>query len=327
LKKRALALGRSLLGLALGAAAVVAAGLLLLVLVQRASPLRPGWRIVRPPNEVTSLALHEGAVWAAGRDGILALDRQTSAPLPALAPAQGISLVTALLVSSDGSLWVAHLEGLSRRKAGAWTTLRLPARPLSLLEDEGVLLVGTEKGLGCWRDSGFEPLVVPQELAGAGADVLCRDRHGVLWVGSASATRGGLWSLDANGWRRRDAEARLPHLSVNAIVETRDGSLWVATGFANQGGAARHAGGRWETWTRREGLAGEKVRSVFEDHAGRLWFGSEYDGVAVRSGAAWRNLTTADGLAGREVKCVLEDPDGVFWVGTDSGLTRIATLD
>jgi ligand-binding sensor domain-containing protein len=306
---------------------MAATGLLLVALVQRAAPARPGWRVLRPPHEVSALALHQDLVWTGGKDGILAFDRRRVTPRPDLAPAHAVSLVTALLAASDGCLWAAHYEGLSRRAAGSWTLQRLPSRPLSLLEDAGSLLVGTESGLGRWKDSRFEAVSVPADLADAGVDVLHRDRQGVLWAGSASPTRGGLWTHDPGGWRRRDADAQLPHPSVNAILEPRDGSLWVATGFANQGGAVRRSDGHWETWTRRQGLAGEKVRSLFEDRRGRLWFGSEYDGVAIRSGTAWRVLTTADGLAGREVKAVLEDPDGVLWVGTDSGLTRIERLE
>lgn len=323
---------RPLLWVTAAAVGTGGAGLLLAGLLRQAAPARPGWRVLRPPEEVAALALHEGLVWAGGRDGVLALDRLTGAARPGLAPAFPMRHVSALLATADGTLWAAHHEGLSRRAGGTWTTVlrtgqEVAGRPLSLLPDGASLLVGTEGGLGRWSGSGFEPLAVPGDLAGASTDVLFRGGQGALWVGSASPTRGGLWTLEGGIWQRRDAEARLPHPSVNAVAETRDGSLWVATGFANRGGASRRVKGRWEAWTRREGLAGEKVRSVFEDRAGRLWFGSEYDGVAVLSGSRWLHLDTADGLAGREVKVVLEDPDGIFWLGTDGGLSRVERLE
>lgn len=318
---------RSVLGVAAGAALAAAAGLGVLRLVQgvAAPELPPGWSLHRPPNEVTALVLLGDAVWTGGRDGILALDRRRGEILPGLSPPYPATRATALLPDRDGRLWATHFEGLSCRQGGSWAlvarSLDLPARPVSLLDDEAGLIVGTEAGLGRWRDGRFEPLPVPDDLAGA--DVLHRDRDGTLWVGSASPTRGGLWSRDETGWRRRDAEAPLPHRSVNAIVTAGDGSLWIATGFANRGGAARRVGGRWQVLTRREGLAGEKVRTIFEDRSGRLWFGSEYDGVAVRRGDTWRYLGPADGLAGREVKAVVEDEGGALWLGTDTGLSRI----
>ena len=322
-----------ILGVAAGAALAAGVGLSLLrLLVGLAAPAPPsGWSIHRPPQEVTTLALLGDTIWTGGRDGILGLGRARGEVRPELTPGFSASGVTALLADRAGRLWAAHFEGLSCREDGSWRNVArrghgLPARPVSLLEDDEGLLVGTEAGLGRWRDGRFESVPVPNDLALAGADVLHWDQDGTLWVGSSSPTRGGLWSRDASGWRRWDEEARLPHSSVNAIFTARDGSLWVATGFANRGGAAQRIGDRWRILTRRDGLAGEKVRTLFEDRAGRLWFGSEYDGVAIHDGDAWRTLGPAEGLAGREVKAVVEDSAGVLWLGTDTGLSRIEPL-
>ncbi len=79
--------------------------------------------------------------------------------------------------------------------------------------------------------------------------------------------------------------------------------------------------------TERDGLAAEWTRSVFEDDAGRLWFGSEYAGITVLDGTVWSVLTPREGMAGWEVKEMVQDQDGAYWLGTESGVTRIESLD
>jgi ligand-binding sensor domain-containing protein len=178
---------RGLSGVLVGAglAALLGIGLLRLVAHLATPPPPPGWITLRPPHEVTTLALLDDVVWAGGRDGLLALDRSTGRPHPGLVAGLVASRVTALLVDAAGRLWAAHYEGLSRFAGGAWVSVarrgrELDARPVCLLEHEGALLVGTESGLGFWRAGRFVALEVPEGLAAAGVDVLHRDPEGVL---------------------------------------------------------------------------------------------------------------------------------------------------
>jgi hypothetical protein len=75
------------------------------------------------------------------------------------------------------------------------------------------------------------------------------------------------------------------------------------------------------------GMAGDRIRSIFEDAKGRLWFGSEYDGSAVFDGGDFYVLTPHDGLAGWEVMEMLQDSDGIYWLATESGVSRIESVD
>jgi ligand-binding sensor domain-containing protein len=321
--------GQTLLGLA------IVCGLWLLLArsfaAANAQRVTPGWQIIRPPSEVTCLALLGADLWAGGKDGLAVVDRASGKQrrLPSGAP--GFAHVRALLLDSRGTLWVGHDGGLAAYADGAWRDFSGAGMPvpsaLSLLEDHrGVLWIGSVGRIALYDGNGFRQLQIPKEFTLASADVLYEDSAGTVWAGCASPTYGGLVSVENGHWRRYSVVDGLPHPSVNMILQDSRGVLWVATGFANRGGVAGVADGRWSALTKRDGLAGWKVRSVFEDRQGRLWFGSEYDGVAVLSGAGWRVIPPSAGLAGREVKAVLQDQAGVYWLGTDSGLSRIPSI-
>ncbi len=292
-----------------------------------------GWAIVRPPHEVSALAVQGDVVWAGGQDGLAAIDRRTADLLPP-APAQPLlRSVKALLLDRHNQLWIAHGAGLMRYAGGRWTAFSqrdgLPEGAAgALLEDrQGLLWIGYEKGVARFDGQSFQPLATPDGLVLTAVDTIFQDREERLWFGSSSPTHGGLWSYRAGSWRGYSTRDGLAHNSVNAIIQDHTGALWFATGFSNRGGATRLSEGRWDTWTRREGLPGEKVRSIFEDQAGSLWFGSEYEGLAIYDGSRWRRLSPKQGLAGWEVKQVVQDVDGVYWLATEDGVTRIPNWD
>jgi ligand-binding sensor domain-containing protein len=290
--------------------------------------LPSGWKIIRPAQEVSALALQNDTLWAGGIAGLTAIDRRTSQVLQNSAGDPVFRYVKDLIVDREGGLWVAHGEGLARFSHGQWRTFSqadgMPPGPtLALLQDRaGNIWVGTEQGAFRYDGRAFTI-----GLASSPVSVMFEDREGVTWIGSDAPGQGGLWSFDGNAWRSWSVRDGLAHNSVNAITQERSGAIWFATGFGMRGGATRVDHGVWTTLTRKEGLAGAKVRSVFQDREGRLWFGSEYEGIAVTDGHAWRILTPRDGLAGHEVKKMLQDPDGVYWLGTENGVSRIEKFD
>jgi len=70
-----------------------------------------GWQTIRPPHEVSCLALQGNRLWAGGQDGLVCLNTATGMVLaenriPVL---QG---VRALWADADGTLWIGHENGL-----------------------------------------------------------------------------------------------------------------------------------------------------------------------------------------------------------------------
>lgn len=287
--------------------------------------LPPGWTIVRPPQDVFALALHDSTLWAGGTAGVVAINRRSGA----LVPVPGVPafrFVRDLVVDREGALWVAHGAGVARLAGGRWRAYSsedgLPGGAAkALLQDRSrAIWVGTDHGV--FRSAGGRfvlALSVP-------VSVIFQAQDGVIWCGSDDPERGGLHSFDGAVWRSWSVGDGLAHTSVNAIAQERGGALWFATGFSGSGGATRFDAGAMTTWTRKDGLAGPKVRSVFADAGGRLWFGSEYDGIAVIDGPRRRVLTPRDGLAGFEVKEMLLDAAGVYWLATENGISRIEQL-
>lgn len=289
--------------------------------------LPEGWMLIRPPHEVSALAVQGYTVWAGGRDGLYAIDRHTGQLMPLPSDAPRMTYVKDLLVDADDTLWVAHSRGLACLVEGVWRDCGggAPEGPcLSVYEDrDRVIWVGTDSGL-LRRDAGAWTRPPGDPLADTTVEVIFQDHDGVMWFGSSHPTAGALTRLDGEGWEVFGVDDGLPHGSINDIMQDRDGVIWVGTGFARRGGAAWLAPDGWRALTMDDGLAGEKVRSIFEDTRGRLWFASEYDGVAIRNGVSWKILTPLEGLAGWEVKETARDADGVLWLGTENGVTHMA---
>jgi len=321
-----------LLQLVAGILLVVGAALAVKWALGRA-PARPGWTVLRPPHEVSALAVQGDVIWAGGRDGLVSVDRRIARLLPEPATQPDFRYVRDLLVDSRQALWVAHAGGVARLEQDVWRDYTqadgLPAgAAMAFVElGDGTLWIGTERGVVRFDGRSFAPVAGPDQLGFLPVDVLFQDRDGVTWVGSSSPTDGGLASYDGRTWRTYSTRDGLPHKSVNQLLQDHQGTLWAATGFGTRGGACRRERDRWGPLAFSGRLAGVKIRSIFEDREERLWFGSEYDGIAVSDPAGWRLLTPKDGLAGWEVKEMLQDRDGAYWLGTESGLSRIALFE
>lgn len=318
----------------LGAGVVVllSAGILHWLEQHRQAALPPGRHILRPPQDVETLAVVDGGIWAGGTDGlaIFTVDGQPRPVPPAL---QSLRFIRRLLAERDGTVWIAHEDGISRwrdRRLRHWSARAkaFPGRGLALGRDAaGRLWAGSSRGLTLWHQDGFRPVPLPGGLGQAAISMLYGDRAGGLWVGSDAPGSPGLLRRGPRGdqfWTRRSG---LPHQAVNAVLETDQGRrLWIATGFAGSGGALDLTVGDWRLAKAGSWLSGDKIRSLYEDHQGRLWLGMEYDGVSVLSDGRLQALTSRDGVAGPEVKVVLEHPAGTFWLGTNNGLSRLTTL-
>jgi len=303
------------------------------VLYPPAQP-RLGIVAIRPPHEVSALALQDPLLWAGGRDGVVALDAMSGAVVESLEPQDALRYVRALVVDADGALWIGHVGGLTRWDGTTfrtWTTADgLPDDRVNalLIDRDGYLWVGTWGGAALLRDGGFEVLTEGDGLAADMVNVLFQDDEGGMWFGSGVAPRGGLAIRRDGTWRRFTPVEGLPHANVSCITQGRDGAVWVGTGLLDRGGAARFSrlGERWvldRVRTREDGLAGEKVRSIFQDSRGAWWIGSEYDGVLWENGDTHTVLTDYDGLSSSEVKAFVESSDGILWLGTRDGVTRV----
>lgn len=295
---------------------------------------REGWSVLRPPYDVNALALFDGRILAGGRDGLIALDPETGAPLEPLPDTPPMTYAKAILVDEVGRLWVGYRTGLARYDHNGWVEIPVspgtqPGPITAMIElAGGGILVGGEAGLAMVEGEGFVPLSLPADRVTSAASALLEDANGRLWVGFSSPTRGGLLLRDEAGWHEIRPEDGLIHPSVNQIIEDSTGRIHVAAGFSGRGGVCHlDDPGNLTSWNclgMAEGLASDMVRLVFEDSYGQIWYGSEFRGAAVLGEGHMVRLGLEDGLAGSELKAMLEDPSGALWLGCDKGLTRIS---
>jgi len=295
----------------------------------------PGWQVIRPPHEVSALAIQGDLVWAGGTDGVYGLDLISGQVVKKLDGQAPLSYVKALLVDKSGMLWVGHQGGLTCYDGSNSRTFTredgLPDnRVNALLQDrEGRLWAGTWGGAAVREGESWRVITASDGLADNMVNVMLQDQQGGLWFGSYVAPRGGI-SLWLNGqWQYFSTANGLPHNNLSALYLDQSGLVWAGTGLYEYGGACQLVPGQsgWtieRTFTGGDGLAGEKVRSIFQDRDGMFWFGSEYDGLARWSGNGWRIFTGSDGLSNPEIKAILQDAEGNLWLGTRDGITRVS---
>lgn len=297
-------------------------------------PAPPGWQTIRPPDVVVALAEQDDVIWAGGPNGLTALDRQSGRP-----EANGsdfldkVRYVRDLCVDAEGSLWIAHLAGITRLHDGEAMTFTvdegLPAGygGVVIEDHNGVIWAGTETGVATYDGTQWD-VVGAEDWPGAiPVTMIFEDGQGVLWFGSDSANEVGLTVYDGVSWGTFSVSDGLVHNTVTDILETHDGTLWVAAGLGDRGGVTRMVGDDIASLTREDGLAGDRARALFEDSLGRVWITSEWDGVAVYENGKPRTITPRDGLAGWEIMEIVEDRDGVLWLGSDNGITRIESVE
>lgn len=313
----------------IGIAVIVMIGILAFTLWPRPQ-VPPGWTIIRPPQDVMAVVEFEDAIWAGGRDGLALIDRESGELVREIEINGGLDFVTSLLIDPDGkTLWIGHLNGLSRLAGDTWKTYTtedglLNDRVFSLgWDSEGILWVGTDKGVMWFDGVEFHPAPGQAEVLQGPVSVIHQDRMDRLWFGNGQTTDGGLVMFDGEHWHEFTVENGLVHNMVNAILEDSDGLVWIGTGFANLGGLSLFDGTKMLSFTVEGGLAGPKVRSLYLDGVGNLWAGSEYDGVALVTPSGTKYFTPDDGLSGWEIKSMLQDSEMNLWLGTENGLTKI----
>lgn len=318
---------------------VLASLALLLLILTRLIPrqMPQGWRIIRPPFEVSAIAEQGGIIWAGGLEGLWAIDRTFAKAPEAVATGSKTGYIHAVLAEREGSLWIGHEKGVTfrgRDREVVYTEKDgLPAkRTHCLLRDRrGRIWAGTDRGAALFDGTGrWSALAKGNGLLDNNVNVMHEDLSGGLWFGSYVSPWGGVSLRKGDGsWQYFSAANGLYHNNVTSMLDDGTGALWIGTGFLDQGGACRVAkeGEQWiikEKLSKRDGLAGAKVRSLYRDDRGQIWFASESDGIAIRMKDRFRIIRKRDGLSDDEVKAFLRDSDGNLWLGTRDGITYIS---
>jgi ligand-binding sensor domain-containing protein/serine phosphatase RsbU (regulator of sigma subunit) len=134
-----------------------------------------------------------------------------------------------------------------------------------------------------------------------------------IWAGTSD----GLFFIERGRISEFDQKERLPHPTINCLLNDSHNNLWIGT----SGGFSRFANNVVFNWTSEEGLIDNEVQTIFEDSQGTIWMGTVGGLVRLRGEnfTEYTDFNAADGLATMWINCLAEDRAGNIWIGTSGG--------
>lgn len=266
-----------------------------------------------------------GAVWITTRSGMCRFMGGRIVPFAFSTDSQGRSpQYLGVYEDRQGNLWAfgdTYLINLTEGNRFNYfrSSESASVRIWSLCEGrDGRLWIGTSgRGLFCFEDNRFQPVMLGEERWPYDVRALCEDNEGNLWLGTSG---GGLIQLQPQATHLLRAEQGLPEGPPTALAVDAGGQIYVGE---QRGGLYVGDAGRFDRAGSGDALGLQSfVTSVCVAPDGTIWAGTLGDGLAgLRNGLAV-HFTTADGLADDSVLAVCVDKDGSVWAGTAAGIVN-----
>ena len=314
-----------------------------------------------------------GGVWALTRaNELLRIDADTIAeriPLPAAA----LAIRRGLRIDRDGVIWVAATNILHCYDGEAWRSFAwqegLPATITAIeLSSSGSLWVATVAGLTLFAENRFKPIEAHPSLQGVRVESMREDMRGRLWLGTGSGLAvleredgllrpvtvggmaveigrvsaieierenelwiGGPWGIAHLHHEPEDSEVRVvydyPSIDnrvVTRLTRDRRGNTWVGTAG---GGLVRFTQHRVWRLTPSDGLPSRFVHHVVGSAKEGVWTAGNCDGLTfVGLGDSTRVTIEYRDVPGATTPCtraLFRDRHGSLWVGMDGHLARL----
>lgn len=219
----------------------------------------------------------------------------------------GFGSPEAIACTAEGSIWVAHFEGVSVFDKGEWLThsadqLATGEAVSDLVYDVAVAPNGTVWVVASNSVASYQNGTWTTYQEGQGFDGLfffaavVIDGNGRPWVAHSR----GLVTLEDGTWLSFEN----PDLyTVESLAIDAQNHLWVGT--LSQG-VSLFDGRSWTPYTTQNaGLSSNHIRSIAADGQGRVWFGTNW-GLNVFDGTTWHSyhMHTAD-LADNDIYSVM----------------------
>lgn len=262
------------------------------------------------------------------------------------------NMVTTVRQASDGAMWFATFNGISRYDGQNWKTFTtqdgLPGNTVwdLAVEPNGVIWAAMSGGfvgevkqaIARYANGQWKGLDTPKELFG---------RFGIRKFFASSPNTGGLVTVDGRLLLLSDGNLRLVRgeddevlHGVQSVLFTNDGQLWVSygqgqrsmfrlgppggrgrRGMAEQGiGIVNVEAAQWQPMPEFASVIREPVLSMVQESDGTIWFGTNGDGLWRYGQDVWTRFTVEDGLPSDRIQVVRPLADGSLWVGTPAGV-------
>lgn len=276
-----------------------------------------------PDEMVTGVNVaRSGTVWITTRVGMSRIINGRIAPYAFQTQSQGRSPeYLGAYEDRRGNLWAfgdTYLINLAEGKRFNYfrSSESESVRIWSLCEgSDGRLWIGTSgRGLFCFEDNRFEPVLFDKERWPYDVRAICEDNEGNLWLGTSG---GGLIQLRPQSAYILHEEQGLPDSPATTLASDAAGQVYIGL---QRGGLFVGQSGRFDAVENGDKLAIQNyISSVWVAHDGAVWVGTLGAGLfGLRSGREI-HLTTADGLAGDDVTVVCGAANNDVWFGTGEG--------
>lgn len=310
-----------------------------------------------PDNQVNAVTqTRNGFLWVGTDGGLARFDGEHFTQIRLRAGTSKEIPVSFLLTAADGALWVGTDAGLAHIPSAALdhfdrslVTIYHPGvslsdRVSSLLIRDGVLFVGTYRGLYRFDRGNFVPVIRDEQISmldstADGHLLIITARGFIEWDGSRITQ-----------YPELPGQLNVHNDEIFQVIEDRQGVRWFCTG----GGVVRLVHGSFKRvapygrflgaayriyqdpqgniWTNKsKGLyrvTGNRLEAVavgvhptymYSDVNGDLWVATSSEGLLRFKERTFQMYTTADGLPTNIAMSVLSAHDGTLWVGSNCG--------
>jgi hypothetical protein len=259
--------------------------------------------------------LYAGAVCPDGSfaithiNGVVTFDGTTFNDIP---ESEAATSPEGIACAADGSIWVAHFQGVSHYADGKWTTygsgqLASGDSANELVYDvkvapDGKVWVITSRSVAMFENDAWTVYQEGQGFNGSRFfNALAMDAKGRPWA----AHSGGVDVFENNAWTsiaKSDDYTTPESLAVDA-----KGGVWFGT---LSDGAFLYDGKTWIQHSRYSELLSNHVAALATDSSGRVWLGTTY-GLTVFDGANWQTfLMSNSDLGNNDVRFIAVNKDG-----------------